>query len=352
MTRNRSILVRKFALLWCLIATSGIAWAQSSNSLPAQTSVSDSLANLSPTASGSHSLRTTLLLAQASDTESLPLAPSLPSNPVTPAAPSQAPAEKDPLTELARRLSAEAAKKEQQISANRQANSAASTASESKPLPMYAPSPAADRATENEVRSKELLLANPNERKALGKQGQSLVPDSDPNETKQLGEFNDSGSWILNTITALGVVIGLIIAMRLILNKISGRAVLGGRTGVVEVLSRTSISPRNQVMLLRLGQRIIVVSEGPNGVRTLANLDDPNEVAGLLTHINSSKPGSITQSFNQQLSRADTQMDDPAGFTAEHGADEDEHLVDKTRNELSNLLSRIRSMSKGGGRDA
>lgn len=335
MTRSRSNRVRLLALLWCLIATGGVTWAQTT--LSTHSATADSSSTLT---------RSTLLLAQVSDTESKPLAPTRPANPTEPI---QAKPPIDPLVEAATRFASEDAKRESELAAKRQPAISIS-GSESKPLPMYLPPQS--KPTENEVRSKEMLLANPSERKPLGTPGKGMVPDSDPeNENQKLGEFSNSGSWVLNTITALGVVISLIFAMRLVMNKLSGRAVMGGRTGIVEVLSRTSISPRNQIMLLRLGQRIIVVSEGPNGVRTLANLDDPDEVAGLLTTINSSKPGSITQSFNQLLNRADTEMDNPAGFTAEHGGDEDEHLVDKTRNELSSLLSRIRSMSKGG-RDA
>ncbi|MFG0249589.1 MAG: FliO/MopB family protein [Phycisphaeraceae bacterium JB051] len=295
-------------------------------------------------------------MAQASDTESRPLMPTVPkqpTNPTSPTAPatSNSPTKSnaDPLVELAQRMRDEAARKEQELNAQRQANQSASN--ESKPLPMYKPADA--QPTENEVRSRELLMANPNERKPLGAPGEGLVPDSNPNEEEPLGSFSDTGSWILNTITALGVVIALIFAMRMGMNKLSGRPVMGGRSGIVEVLSRTSLSPRNQVMLLRLGQRIIVVSEGPAGVRTLANVDDPDEVAGLLTTISASKPGSISQSFNQLLNRADTEMDNPSGFTREHGGDDDEHMIDKTRNELSSLLSRIRAMSGGkGGRDA
>jgi flagellar biogenesis protein FliO len=278
----------------------------------------------------------------------IPTTPTNPTNPTSPTAPSTSKPQTDPLLELAQRMRDEATRQEQDRATKRSA--AASAENESKPLPVYRPADA--QPTENEVRSREMLMANPNERKSLGTPNQGLVPDSDPNEAEPLGSFSDTGSWILNTVTALGVVIALIFAMRMGMNKLSGRPVMGGRSGVVEILSRTSLSPRNQVMLLRLGQRIIVVSEGPAGVRTLANLDDPDEVAGLLTTITASKPGSITQSFNQLLNRADTEMDNPQGFAKEHGGDDDEHLMDKTRNELSNLLSRIRTMSGSkGGRD-
>lgn len=345
MPRSRSNLVRLPALLWCLTVTVGVSWAQTTSHL--------ALASNDP------NLQTprTTLLAQASATESRPLGPTppqKPANPANPQSPSQPNTGKtvDPLVEAISRLANEDKRREDERATQRQVATDATTGgNESKPLPVYLPTD--NKPTENEVRSKEMLLANPSERKPLGTPGQGLVPDTTnpQSENTPLGTFSDSGSWVLNTITALGVVIGLIILMRLGMNKLSGRAVLGGRSGVVEVLTRTSISPRNQVMLLRLGQRILVVSEGANGVQTLANLDDPDEVASLLTTISASKPGSITQSFNQLLNRADTEMDNPVGFAKEHGGDEDEHMIDKTRNELSSLLSRIRSMSKGD-RDA
>jgi flagellar biogenesis protein FliO len=292
-------------------------------------------------------------LAQVSDTESRPLAPTPPQNPALPQNP-QAPgttttakssAQTDPLKELARRLSADAAQEENRLATERRA---AAGNTESKPLPTY--QPPEDKPTENEIRSKQLLLSHPSESKPLGTSGQGLVPDNaDPkNEEAPLGSYSNTGSWVLNTVTALGVVIGLILIMRMVMNKLTGRSVIGGRSGIVEVLSRTSISPRNQVMLLRLGQRIIVVSEGPTGMRTLANVDDPDEVANLLSTVSSTRPGSITQNFNQLLNRAGTEMDDPAAYVQEHGGDDDEHMVDRARNELSSLLSKVKSMSKGG----
>ncbi|MAX25502.1 MAG: hypothetical protein CMJ19_13460 [Phycisphaeraceae bacterium] len=350
MPRSRLNLVRSLALLWCLIATAGVTWAQTTSNA---SSSSHSQTHHSTQNTTQSSTGWTTLLAQASDTESRPLVPTVPkqpNNPQSPTAPSTTSTKTnaDPLLELAQRMRDEAARNEQERNAQRQAKQSANN--ESKPLPVYKPADA--QPTENEVRSRELLMANPNERKPLGAPGEGLVPDSNPNEDEPLGSFSDTGSWILNTVTALGVVIGLIFAMRMGMNKLSGRPVMGGRSGIVEVLSRTSLSPRNQVMLLRLGQRIIVVSEGPAGVRTLANVDDPDEVAGLLTSISASKPGSISQSFNQLLNRADTEMDNPSGFAREHGGDDDEHMIDKTRNELSSLLSRIRAMSGGkGGRD-
>ncbi|MBL4700444.1 MAG: FliO/MopB family protein, partial [Phycisphaeraceae bacterium] len=323
------------ALLWIVTVASTVTSAQSGS----PTSVISSQVNL-------RTPRTTLL-AQVSDTESRPLSSpsksqtsrSSQKNSVTS---KQQVLSEDPLKRLAERLSAQALEDQKKIDARPKASQ--SSRLDSKPIPMY--QPAKSTPTDNEVRSKELLLSHPSEHKPLGTPGQSGVPESPTlgSEDTSLGLGSDSSAWVLKTITSLGVVIGLILALRMGINKLSGRPAMGSRSGIVEVLSRTSISPRNQVLLLRLGQRIIVVSEGPAGVRTLANLDDPDEVAQLLATVSSSRPGSITQSFNQLLNRAGSEMDNPRSFAQEHGTDNDEHAVDRTRDELSGLLSKIKSM--------
>jgi len=52
--------------------------------------------------------------------------------------------------------------------------------------------------------------------------------------------------------------------------------------GIVEVLSRTTVAPRSHVVLMRVGTRILVVSDSPAGMRTLASVEDAEEVAELL----------------------------------------------------------------------
>src|SRR5690606_38166243 len=99
--------------------------------------------------------------------------------------------------------------------------------------------------------------------------------------------FTDKG-WILKTVTALGVVLGLIYLLRYLWIKLTGQVPASSHTAVVEVLSRTTIAPRNHVLLMRLGQRILVVSDSGSGMNTLANIDDPQEVASLLANVTAS----------------------------------------------------------------
>ncbi len=160
------------------------------------------------------------------------------------------------------------------------------------------------------------------------------------NDTTQVNNAG-GGSWMLQTITALGVVIGLILLLRAAWSRLTGQVVATGHSPVVEVLSRTTIAPRNQLLLIRLGQRILVVGDSPAGLRTLAHVDDPEEIASLLTAISAAKPNSISQNFSQLLNRFNGEYESDALDV--EGGDAAEHRIDRARNSLSGLLARIRT---------
>ena len=114
------------------------------------------------------------------------------------------------------------------------------------------------------------------------------------------------------------------------------------------MLSRTSIAPKNQVLLLRLGQRILVVGDSAAGLQTLADIVDAEEVAGLLQSIAASKPGSATSGFSSVLDGFDGQYEGEL-HARDMGTDGSEHRVDRARDSVRGLLSRLRHAGKGGG---
>ena len=151
------------------------------------------------------------------------------------------------------------------------------------------------------------------------------------------------GSWILQTITALGIVLGLIFGLRYLLQRITGlrSAPTSGR--LVEVLARSPIAPRTHLLFLRIQQRIIVACQSPAGLQTLTELTDPTEIVGILTQVQMGRSNSISDSFRQLLGRQDANYA-PAD-DAEIGA---ENSLDRTRHEVSGLLARIRNLKRGG----
>ena len=156
-----------------------------------------------------------------------------------------------------------------------------------------------------------------------------------------------SGGWILSTLTALGVVIGLIFLLRLAYSKISGTPVVT-TTSAVEVLSRTSVAPKSHVLLLRVGGRVLIVGESSGGLRTLSELSEEGDVAQLLQAVETSRPQSIAGGFQHMLGKLNRDFDDPSqALTAEEqGLDNSEHQVDRARDSVASLAARLRLRSR------
>jgi len=176
----------------------------------------------------------------------------------------------------------------------------------------------------------------------LIRRGSSLAD----NDTDPVSDRANPSAGLVKIMTSLGVVIGLILLARL------GYARLGGKIAtnsspVVEVLSRTSVAPRSHVMLLRVGRRVLVVSDSSAGMRTLASVEDAQEVADLLGAVTAAKPTSISRSFSQLFHRADEAYE-----MQQAGLDGDVKAVDsthRTRETVSGLLSKVRGLGREGG---
>lgn len=151
--------------------------------------------------------------------------------------------------------------------------------------------------------------------------------------------------WMFNTMTALGIVIALILAVRLLIAKAYGQTSATSSGSIINVLTRIAIAPRSHVLLLKVGDRVLVVSESTSGMRTLCEITDEVEVARLIGATSASKASSVSHGFSQLLSKAASTYR-PDQHTKDEGTDEQEHYIDRTRDQLSNLLSRIRTMAK------
>ncbi len=158
-----------------------------------------------------------------------------------------------------------------------------------------------------------------------------------------------SGSWLLQTLTALALVIGLIFMLRVVMQKLflPGGKSLSGR--IVEVLARSTIGPKTQVLFLRINQRIVVVGQTPAGLNSLTTLEDPQDVAWLLEQVQASRPRSITTGFRQLLHRFDKDYETDAA--SETTGDAAEQSVDRTRDRLSGLITRMKDMKDRSGGD-
>jgi flagellar biogenesis protein FliO len=113
---------------------------------------------------------------------------------------------------------------------------------------------------------------------------------------------------------ALLLVIGLFLVFAWMMRRTSTRT--GGMLpqGVVEVLGHQTIAGRQQVHLLRIGKRLLLVSVMPDSMETLTEITDPMEVDRIAGICRQSGSGSSTGAFQavmRQFNQDPNQNQDP-----------------------------------------
>ncbi|MBX2852209.1 MAG: flagellar biosynthetic protein FliO [Phycisphaeraceae bacterium] len=213
------------------------------------------------------------------------------------------------------------------------------------------PLPTAEAAAVQAGQASETPLP-PNESLPLGA-GEGDLFNTDSN---QAGAGSLGDGWLLSTLAALGVVLALVFGIRWLLKRGGVVSTAAPQGGVVEVLSRTTVAPRSHVVLMRVGMRILVVSDSTSGMRTLASVHDAEEVAELLGAIESARPTSMGQSFGSVMKKLSGQWsgEDQAAIepidSAAVTAGEPASAVDQAEGALSRVRGRLASLSDSGGR--
>lgn len=169
-------------------------------------------------------------------------------------------------------------------------------------------------------------------------------PPTSTSETTN-NKVSEPSSWVLSTITALGIVLGLVVILRFVVGRWLGRPAVASSSPAVHVLTRVTIAPRNHILLLRVAGRVLVVGDSSQGLRTLANIDDPEEVASLLATVSAAKPNSMSRSFVGLLKRFNSEYTFGQNV-AQEPTDPAEYRIGRARDQVSSVLSGIRSMAK------
>jgi flagellar biogenesis protein FliO len=137
-----------------------------------------------------------------------------------------------------------------------------------------------------------------------------------------------------------------VVTLILVLRWAAGRVVPGmaGAAGsrVLQVLARGAIGPRQQVVILRVGRRIIVAGSSGGQLSTLCEITDPDETSELIGQLESEKGESMTRAFASMFSREREKFDDVA--PAPDGAGD--QTVAEVREELGGLMEKVRLVSR------
>ncbi len=103
--------------------------------------------------------------------------------------------------------------------------------------------------------------------------------------------------------SSLLVVIGLFLGVAWCYRKTLNTSMGGLPKHVVNVIGRTAIAPRQQLLLIRFGSKLVLVSMVQGETRTISEITDPLEVDQLAGACESHQPHSLTNSFRSILNQ-------------------------------------------------
>ena len=187
-------------------------------------------------------------------------------------------------------------------------------------------------------------------RSALGDEGVRSKPDQSAGpagpETSSRPEAMDYP----RVLGALGIVIGLIFVLRWVGRHIFPASAGRGASRTIEVLSRSPLSPKQQVVLLRVGRRLVVVGDTGAQLNPLCEITDPDEIAALVGQIRDEKSSAPSAAFGAMFGRSRRRFEsvEPPVEQPMTGLQDDEDMapVTSAREELSGLRERVRMLSE------
>ncbi len=156
--------------------------------------------------------------------------------------------------------------------------------------------------------------------------------------------------WVQTSCILAVVLAGMGLLLRFLRRTGLGRS-FGGSTATVQILSRGYLTNKHQMVLVRFGERILLLGLGPQDLGVLSEVREPSEVAQILTRMQAGKPGSVVQDFQQTIDQAVQQYDregniEPAIVEPPVSPVGDEPPIGALRQELRNLLARMGSIRR------
>jgi len=148
------------------------------------------------------------------------------------------------------------------------------------------------------------------------------------------------------TLGALAVVVGLIVLLTWGYRVATGAATAplrgGRRPGMIEVVSRTVLSPRQSICLVRVGPRLVLVGVTPERLTSLDVVADSEASARVLGGSTAREEGAEAEGFEALLAGQESQYGAAAGGEAAGAARGVGGSIDRVRAQLGGALARLR----------
>lgn len=148
-------------------------------------------------------------------------------------------------------------------------------------------------------------------------------------------------------VGSLTAVIGLIFVIRWVARRYFPNLASGRAPGVVRLLSRTPVTPKQHVLLVQVGKRVLVVADNGAQMSPLADISDADEVASLIGQL-SARPEPAAEEFDDKLEDAKQDFDPQADRFAP--AEQPEAAIEPASEEIAGLMQKVRILAKQLGR--
>lgn len=180
----------------------------------------------------------------------------------------------------------------------------------------------------------------------LGKRAAQQKNSSAPNLSTDSSALRVAG--------ALGVVLGCIFIVRWAGKKFLGLQSTGNGGGAVVILSRTAVSPRQQLMLIQVGRRIVLVANCGVQMNALCEISDADEVAALAGQLQERRRTSATSAFLSIFGKAGAKFEAQQPAISPEISNDEEQSQDEplepelatTRQEMRGLMDRVHQLAQ------
>jgi len=156
--------------------------------------------------------------------------------------------------------------------------------------------------------------------------------------------------WWRHPLASLGLVLAAILALMALARRCLPMSRVAG-SGVLRVVARTHLSPKQSVALIQVGRRMIIAGITPERIAALGTLDDPEENARLLAAVQGGGRRNVDPFADVLTLQAGRYATSDAGTDtaddAEQHADAADTRLKRSRGQLKNLLDTLR-MRKAG----
>lgn len=144
-------------------------------------------------------------------------------------------------------------------------------------------------------------------------------------------------------LVAMGIVLGLILILKWITARMYPSFSAQKGSQVVRVLTRFPITPRQHVLILQVGQRILIVGDSAGQLATLSEIRDPDEIAVLIGQIGTQADSSISGSrFASLFGKAREDYEQPSGVSEPDA----EPVIQDTQDQIKGLIDRMKTLTR------